>query len=76
MKFFAIKHHGEKVRWFQLTGVDDKHPDGTSWTLVDEFNRLCMLDEEQAKAFMRKPGIDPRFRSYRIAGIDFLSVKF
>lgn len=59
--YYAIRHEGEKLRWFQLTGVDDDHPDGTGFTLVDDFNRLCILDEDQADAFLRRPGTDSRY---------------
>jgi hypothetical protein len=73
-RFYAIRHEGEKRRWFQLTGVDDDHPDGTGFTLVDEFNRLCILDEDQADAFLRRPGTDPRYYKTTV-NIEALAVR-
>lgn len=61
LKRYAIISKGEKTRWFKLTGIDDDHPDGTGWTLVDKFERDCIIDEEQADAFLRRPGVDPRY---------------
>lgn len=59
---YAITHNGEKKRWVQLTGISDDCPDGTSWTLVDKFNRFCILDKDQAEAFVTKPGTDERYQ--------------
>lgn len=61
LKRYAIVHNGEKTRWIQLTGITDEKPDGTGWTLVDKFNKHCILDEDQADGFLSRPGTDARY---------------
>lgn len=53
LKRYAISWTSDKTtRWFKLTGISDNHPDGTGWTLVDKFERACIIDEDQADAFL------------------------
>lgn len=61
MIIYTIIHNGEKKRWVQLTGMSDDYPNGTGWTLVDKFNRLCILDKDWAEAFISKPATDERY---------------
>lgn len=63
---YCVKHHGEKVRWLQLTGIDDDHPDGTGWTLVNSFNRSCLLDKDQAEGFVNDPKTEDRYRIHKM----------
>ena len=61
LKRYAVFHNGEKKRWLKLTGISDTYPDGTGLTLVDKFERACIMDEEQADAFLNKGATDPRY---------------
>ena len=64
MKRYAIRFCSNEKQspfWVQLTGIDDDHPDGTGWTLVQKFDRFCILDEDQADGFILKPGTDSRY---------------
>ena len=62
LKRYAIIHLGEKTRWFVPSSVG-------GLDLVDEFERNCILDEEQADAFLARPGVDPRYEK-RVVTID------
>lgn len=57
-EYQAIVHEGERQRWVMLTGK--------SFTLVDKFTADCILSIDAAKGFMRKPGLDERYRKVTI----------
>jgi len=52
---YFIRHDGEQVRW-----ISNQTSDG--FTLESELGTNCVLSKAWAEEFMRKPGLDTRYK--------------
>ena len=54
---YAVRADGEKRRWWDFR-------DGG---LLDKFDPLrCLVEEDRARAFLRRPGLDTRYRLCKV----------